>query len=96
MKRIPKQDYTAEFKEQAVKRAQEVGVGVAARELGLVAQTLRNWVKAAGAGQLSGAGTKPVTPEQMEISRLRAENARLKMHVDVLKKATAYFAKDAL
>ena len=36
MKRIPKQDYTAEFKEQAVKRAQEVGVGVAARELGLV------------------------------------------------------------
>jgi transposase-like protein len=28
--------------------------------------------------------------------RLRAENARLKMHVDILKKATAYFAKDAL
>lgn len=96
MKRIPKQDYTAEFKEQAVKRAQEVGVGVAARELGLVAQTLRNWVKTAGTGQLSGAGAKPVTPEQMEISRLRAENARLKMHVDILKKATAYFAKDAL
>jgi len=43
-----------------------------------------------------GAGAKPVTPEQMELSRLRAENARLKMHVDILKKATAYFAKDAL
>jgi len=94
--RIPKQEYTAEFKEQAVKRAQEVGAGVAARELGLVAQTLRNWVRVARAGQLSGAATKPVTPEQMEISRLRAENARLKMHVDILKKATAYFAKDAL
>ena len=96
MKKIPKQEYTAEFKEQAVKRAQEVGVGVAARELGLVEQTLRNWVKAAAAGKLTAAGAKPVTPEQMELSRLRAECARLKMHVDILKKATAYFAKDAL
>ena len=43
-----------------------------------------------------GAGAKPVTPEQMELSRLRAECARLKMHVEILKKATAYFAKDAL
>ena len=96
MKKIPKQEYTAEFKEQAVKMAQEMGVGVAARELGLVAQTLRNWVKASSAGQLNAPGAKPVTPEQMELSRLRAENARLKMHVEILKKATAYFAKDAL
>ena len=96
MKKIPKQEYTAEFKEQAVKRTQGVGVGVAARELGLVEQTLRNWVKAAAVGKLSGPGAKPVTPEQMELSRLRAENARLKMHVEILKKATAYFAKDAL
>ena len=97
MQKIPKQEYTAEFKEQAVKRAQEVGVGPAARELGLVAQTLRNWLKvAAGGGKLTTPGTKPVTPEEMELSRLRAENARLKMHVEILKKATAYFAKDAL
>jgi len=96
VKKIPKQEYTAEFKEQAVKHAQAVGIVVAAKDLGLVEQTLRNWVKAAGAGKLVGAGTKPVTPEQMELSRLRAENARLKMHVDILKKATAYFAKDAL
>ena len=96
MKRIPKQEYTAEFKEQAVKHAQAVGIVVAARELGLVEQTLRNWVKAAEASKLVGAGGKPVTPEQMELSRLRAENARLKMHVEILKKATAYFAKDAL
>ena len=96
MKTIPKQQYTAEFKEQAVKHAQAVGVGAASRELGLVEQTLRNWVKAADAGKLVGAGAKPVTPEQMELSRLRAENARLKMHVEILKKATAYFAKDAL
>ena len=96
MKKIPKQEYTAEFKEQAVKHAQVEGIGVAARELGLVEQTLRNWVKGGGAGKLVGAGAKPVAPEQMELSRLRAENARLKMHVEILKKATAYFAKDAL
>jgi transposase len=96
VKKIPKQGYTAEFKEQAVKHAQAVSIVVAAKELGLVEQTLRNWVKAAEAGKLVGVGTKPVTPEQMELSRLRAENARLKMHVDILKKATAYFAKDAL
>ena len=96
MKKIPKQEYTAEFKEQAVKRTHEVGIGVAARELGLVEQTLRNWVKAAAAGKLSAPGVKPVTPEQTELSRLRAENARLKMHVDILKKATAYIARDAL
>lgn len=86
MKKIPKQEYTAEFKEQAVKHAQAVSILVAARELGLIEQTLRNWVKAAGAGKLVGVGVKPVTPEQMELSRLRAENARLKMHVDILKK----------
>ena len=69
---------------------------VASKELGLVEQTLRNWVKAAEAGKLVSAGANPVTPEQMELSRLRAENARLKMHIEILKKATAYFAKDAL
>ncbi|MCZ2438921.1 MAG: IS3 family transposase [Burkholderiales bacterium] len=87
MKKIPKQEYTAEFKEQAVKHAQAVGIVVAAKELGLVEQTLRNWVKASAAGKLTAPGSKPVTPEQMELSRLRAENARLKMHVDIPKKS---------
>jgi len=86
VKKIPKQEYTAEFKEQAVKHAQAVGIVVAARDLGLVEQTLRNWVKASAAGKLTAPGAKPVTPEQMELSKLRAENARLKMHVEILKK----------
>ena len=97
MKKIPKQEYTAEFKALAVKRVKDgLTVGAAARELGLIDQTLRNWVKAADAGKLGGAGIRPVTPEQMELSRVRAENARLKREVEILKKATAYFAKDAL
>jgi transposase len=52
-------------------------------------------VKAA-AGKLNGPGTKEVTPEQMELSRVRAENIRLKRENEILKKATAYFARDAL
>ena len=57
-----------------------------ARALGVVDQTLFNWVKVHRQG-------KPVSPEQMEISRLRAELARVKMERDILGKATAYFAR---
>lgn len=95
--RVPRQEYTAEFKSLAVGRVKEGStVGAVARELGLSGQTLRNWVKAAATGKLNGAGAKPVTAEQMELSRLRAENARLKRATEILKKAAAYFATDAL
>lgn len=97
MKKIPKQAYTTEFRELAVKRVQG-GESVAAvvKELGLGDQTLRNWIKAAAAGNLKGAGSKVVTPEAMELSRLRAENARLKRENEIIKKAAAYFARDVL
>ncbi|HOM13284.1 MAG TPA: IS3 family transposase, partial [Rubrivivax sp.] len=62
-----------------------MGIVVAAKELGLVEQTLRNWVKASAAGKLTAPGAKPMTPEQMDLSRLRAECARLKMHVEILR-----------
>ena len=97
MFKIPKPEYTAEFKELAVKRVRDgQGIGAVAKDLGLIEQTLRNWVKAAKAGKLNPAGAKQVTPEQMEPSRVRAENARLRMENEILKKATAYFAKDVL
>ena len=97
MKKLPKQEYTAEFKELAVKRVKTGPLSnwAVAKELGVGDQTLRNWVKAFDEGKLNGAGAKVVTAEQMELSRVRAENARLKMEVAILKKATAYFAKDA-
>ena len=95
--KIPKQQYTIAFKELAVKRVKDgLTAGAAAKELGRVEQTLRNWVKAAAAGPLNGAGATVVTPEQMELSRLRAENVRLKRENEILKKATAYLARDIL
>lgn len=48
MTKIPKQAYTTEFKELAVKRVKDgESIGVVVKELGLGDQTLRNWVKAA-------------------------------------------------
>ena len=97
MFKIPKPEYTAELKQLAVERVKDGHrFGAVAKDLGLNEQTLRNWVKAAKAGKLNPAGAKKVTPEQMELSRVRAENARLRMENEILKKATAYFAKDAL
>ena len=95
--KIPKQAYTTEFKELAVKRIKDgQSVSVVCKELGLSDQTVRNWVKAAAEGKLAGAGGRVVTPEEMELSRLRAENLRLKRENEILKKATAYFARNVL
>ena len=97
MKKIPKQAYTTEFKELAVKRVKDgQAISTVVQELGLSDQTLRNWIKAATAGKLKGAGSKEVTAEEMELSRLRAENARLKRENEIIKKAAAYFAQDVL
>lgn len=62
MKNIPKQAYTTEFKELAVKRVAEgSAIAVVVKELGMGDQTLRNWVKAAA-----------------EVARLKRENEIIK------------------
>ena len=96
MKKATRASYTLEFKQEAV-RLVESGQSQAAvaKTLELVEQTLFNWVKASREGGLKGVGSKPVSAEQMEIARLRAELARVKMERDILGKATAYFAKEA-
>jgi transposase len=95
MFKIPRQEYTAEFKQWAVKRlGSGQRVAALARELGLVGQTLRAWVSTAKAGKVDPAGTKAINPEPMELSRVRAENARLRMEIEIQKKAA--LAKGAL
>jgi transposase len=98
MKRIPKVAYTLEFKLEALRRVRSgEPVRKVAREVGVPEQSIRNWVKAQGDGRLGSAENgKPITPEQMEISRLRAEVARLKMEMEIVKKAAAYFARESL
>jgi transposase-like protein len=54
--------------------------------LGVNENPLWNWCKAERDGRLRGATAPKVTPEQMALSRVRAENARLKMELEILKK----------
>ena len=56
---------------------------VTAKVLGIPKQTLENWVRLDSKGKLNGAGDKPVSAEQMELARLRAELARVKMERDI-------------
>jgi len=97
----PRAQFTLEFKLEAVRLVKAgQSAAVTAKVLGIVEQTLYNWIKLDREGQLTGAGVKPVSPEQMEIARLRAELSRVKMERDILmalghpEKATAYFAKE--
>ncbi|KVD61202.1 transposase [Burkholderia ubonensis] len=90
MFKVPHQVYTAEFKEAAAQRIKDrQSVSAVVRELGMSTQTSRNWVKAFEAGKLNGPGAKVVTAEQMELSRLRAENKRLQMELEIAKRAAA-------
>jgi transposase len=94
MAKSPNARYTLEYKLEAVRMVRS-GQSLAAvsKILGIAAQTLHNWVKADRESRLGGAESRPVSPEQMEIARLRAELARARMEIDILGKATAYFAK---
>jgi transposase-like protein len=61
MQNIPKQKYIIEFKERAIKHAKEgKSIGLSVKKLGLVKQTLRNWMKLSAAGKLTGAGIVPL------------------------------------
>ena len=92
--KIPKQAYTTEFKELAVKRVKDgQSISSVIKELGLSDQTLRNWIKASAEGKLKGAGGKVVTPEEMELSRLRVENLRLKRENEILKNCPSGIAR---
>jgi transposase len=94
MTKATRAQYTLEFKQEAVRMVESgQSIAAAARSLGVVEQTLYNWVKAQREGRLKGPANNKVSAEQMEISRLRAELARVKMERDILGKATAYFAK---
>ena len=94
MEKAIRRRYTLEYKQEAVRLVSSVQrVSAAAKSLGIVEQTLANWVKADKAGQLRGLSSEQLSAERMEVIRLRAELARVTMERDILGKATAYFAK---
>lgn len=91
-----RRNYTDEFKAQAVALAEEVGRTEAARQLEISVKTLDNWVDASRKGlPLSSPERRPITKEDSELARLRAEVAELKMERDILKKAAVFFARES-
>jgi transposase len=90
-----KRTFSKEFRDKAVSYVleQNKSIAGAARELGIGESTLGNWIAAARESGPDGNGA--VTPEERdEIRRLRAENRELQMRVELLKKATAFFASE--
>jgi transposase len=95
----PRRRHSREFKIEAVKLVTEKGYSIAeaARSLDICQTLLRSW-KIACEKQpdqaFPGHGRLPAIEE--ELRQLRAENKRLQMERDILKKATVFFAKEAL
>lgn len=95
--RRPRRHYSDEFKEGAVRLVLDEGktMGAVARELDLTASALGLWVRHARAERTKG--RSGLTKEERdELTRLRKENRELRMERDILKKASALFAKDQL
>ena len=88
----PRRQFTDEFKADAVRMAtaERANIAQTARDLGLADSLLRSWIKAERAG-ITGALSED---ERSELARLRRENRRLKEEREILKKATAFFAKE--
>ena len=93
-----RRSFTPEFKAEAVRLVteQKRSFVEVARDLDIGESTLRNWgraLAASGAQAFPGRGNPPAHEE--ELRRLRAEVKRLTMGRDVLKRATAFFARES-
>lgn len=96
---MQRRKFSREYKLEAVRlvRERSVSVAQAARDLDVHENVLRKWVKEYGSDPVQAfPGHGQMKPEQLEIERLRKEVAKLKAERDILKKAAAYFAKDAI
>ena len=97
---VPNRRYTDEFKFEALRLAESVGINQAGKRLGMPSSSLGNWARLKRKGQLTAAaGATPITGSaaelQAENDRLRRELANAKLDLEIVKKAAAYFAKES-
>lgn len=87
-----KKKYTLEFKQDAVKLVTEQGykISEAARSLGIGSSMLGRWKQEL---EEEANGSRLVSDERAELSRLREENRRLKMEREILKKAATHLSR---
>ena len=94
-----KQDYTPEFRAEAVKvvLAQGLSLAEAAKRLSVPKGTLANWVASTKGSKTPAApGARTVAELEAELKQWRKELAEARLERDILKKATAYFARESL
>jgi transposase len=93
--------YTDEFKVEAVRLGESLGITTAAKRLGIPDSSLWNWTRRRSGGKLTapGGGTEAVKRSMAEVEaenvRLRRELASTKLDLEIVKKAAAYFAKES-
>ena len=89
--------YPEDFQREVIRLVVEEGLSQCevARRLDIPSQTVGNWIRRRERLQPDPVTGMSATAIQQELSRLRAENASLKLDRDILKKAAAYFAKES-
>jgi transposase len=93
-KKKSRRRFTAEFKSETVKlvRQSDRSMSDIARELGISAKSVGEWVRLASESESAGGVSED---EGAELKRLRKENSELRMEKEILRKATAFFAKES-
>ena len=96
--RKPRRKFTREFKAEAIKLCSEPGqsIGKVAKNLDLTETALRAWVKQAKVDAGQGPAGALTTAEKQELVELRKQVRQLTMEREILKKATAFFAKEQM
>jgi transposase-like protein len=96
-KKRKRRKFSAEFKAETVRlfRTSDKSIAALARELDLTETALRQWIKQAEVDAGRGPAGALTTSEREELAQLRRETKRLRMERDILKKATAFFAKES-
>lgn len=90
----PRRSFTPEFKAEVVDlcRQGDRSIGQVVRDLGLTETSVRNWIRQADIDE--GRRDGLTTAEREEITRLRKQVRVLTEERDILKRATAFFAKE--
>ena len=96
MEKRARRKFTAEYKAEVVRLVRDGGksIGEVCRDLDLTQTAVRHWVKQARIDAGGGKNGELTTAEHAELVALRRENRQLRMEREILKKATAFFAKE--